>query len=586
MGLLTPLNLLALLGVPIIFILYMLRPKNTPVKIPSIYLWKQVEKELESASRIQKLRSSILMFLQILAVILIALLLAGIYYLTQVTTEHSIIIIDNTITMQATDVAPNRFESAKTQVYAYMDQLPAGQRVTLIELTDAPNILIKESTDHDVIMGMVSDLTTSGLSGNYDLLMDMLSVYDYGEIVYFGDKALAGATNFKIGGALENAGITNLSYTISEGQISVLSDIYGVPGTDVQLSLYGDEALLDTISVSIGDDGMGKGFFSAMPNVFSMMQAKVDEVDALAVDNEAFLILSAQDIKKVALITDANTFLDKLLGLYNMLEVYKVQQDDRLDVSGFDWYIYDGFIPETLPVDGLVMIFNPEGMLDFQSLGYVNTPDYMYMTHPLTTHLTEGDYVIGLSHVYETPVWADAFMTCEAGTIAFAGVYEGRDLIVIGFDIHNTDMPLTASYPIFMNNIIEYNLNQKQVDANGHQMGDTIELHLSASTERAFVTNPIGHTSDIDLRASTYQFTDTVLTGVYTLTTETAKGTKVEQFAVNGSVDTSGFSGEIDAGDSAETLTSKAALSMMLGVLLLTVLCVEWLIYGLRRRKR
>ena len=79
MGIANVWGLIGLIGIPIIIILYMLRPKNKPMTIPSLYLWKQMVDEIESASRLKKLKSSILMFIQMLVVFLLSLILAGLF---------------------------------------------------------------------------------------------------------------------------------------------------------------------------------------------------------------------------------------------------------------------------------------------------------------------------------------------------------------------------------------------------------------------------------------------------------------------------------------------------------------------------
>ena len=55
MGFSNVFGLIGLAGIPIIILLYMLRPKNKPMNIPSLYLWQSLKEEIESASKLKKL---------------------------------------------------------------------------------------------------------------------------------------------------------------------------------------------------------------------------------------------------------------------------------------------------------------------------------------------------------------------------------------------------------------------------------------------------------------------------------------------------------------------------------------------------
>ena len=67
----------ALLGlIPVgIILLYFLKLKREPVEVPSTYLWAKTIEDLHVNSLLQRLRRSLLLFLQLLAVIIAAIAL-------------------------------------------------------------------------------------------------------------------------------------------------------------------------------------------------------------------------------------------------------------------------------------------------------------------------------------------------------------------------------------------------------------------------------------------------------------------------------------------------------------------------------
>src|ERR1700712_5417650 len=95
-----------LAGVPVgIIALYFLKLRRRPVQVPSTLLWRRSLEDLHVNSLFQRLRKNLLLFLQLLAVLLAMLALAG--PRTKGTTgqgQQYILALDNSASMSATDV--------------------------------------------------------------------------------------------------------------------------------------------------------------------------------------------------------------------------------------------------------------------------------------------------------------------------------------------------------------------------------------------------------------------------------------------------------------------------------------------------
>jgi hypothetical protein len=119
MSLLLPAGLAALaLAVPIV-ILHMLTPRRPATTVSSLLHWDGLKHAITAAEPWQRLRWSLLLVLQLLAVALFAFALARPAILEEADlAEHTVFIIDASGSMAAIDGDPDRLGSAVDQASA------------------------------------------------------------------------------------------------------------------------------------------------------------------------------------------------------------------------------------------------------------------------------------------------------------------------------------------------------------------------------------------------------------------------------------------------------------------------------------
>ncbi|MDE7224222.1 MAG: BatA and WFA domain-containing protein [Acetatifactor sp.] len=113
-----------LLAVPVVIILYLLRPRGKDYRISSNLLWNQILRNQQSKTFLEKFVHNILMYLQILIILLLVLALMSPYLHTQGRSRGNVILILDTSASMQHDAGSGRMrieeavEQAKSLIAA------------------------------------------------------------------------------------------------------------------------------------------------------------------------------------------------------------------------------------------------------------------------------------------------------------------------------------------------------------------------------------------------------------------------------------------------------------------------------------
>jgi len=165
MSLLVPAALAFGIIIPIILLLYFMRPKRQERVVGSTLLWQQALQDLQASRPWQRLHITPLLLLQLLAAIVIVLILARpAIFASSPISGDTIIILQASASMQATDtlsggahpgddeaevIAPSRFEEAKNQILDLIDGLGSDGHLSIITMARTPQVLIAASSDKE-----------------------------------------------------------------------------------------------------------------------------------------------------------------------------------------------------------------------------------------------------------------------------------------------------------------------------------------------------------------------------------------------------------------------------------------------------
>ena len=162
MTLLLPAGLLALsLAIPIV-LLHMLTPRRPPTEVSSLLHWDGLRHAITAAEPWQRLRWSLLLVLQLLAVALFAFSLARPASLEEAAlAEHTVFVIDASGSMAAIDGAPDRLGLAIEEAEALRAELPDNGLASVVVASAQSSILLEQSPSEEEFARAVRSILPS-----------------------------------------------------------------------------------------------------------------------------------------------------------------------------------------------------------------------------------------------------------------------------------------------------------------------------------------------------------------------------------------------------------------------------------------
>ena len=141
-SMLTPWQWAAIAAVPPALVaLYFLKLRRQPLQVPSTYLWRKSIEDLHVNSLWQKLRQSLLLWLQLALLALLILALVRPHWTgKQLSGGRYIFLVDNSASMGATDVVPNRLAEAKRRVELLIDEMDSGDVAMIVSFADGAQV--------------------------------------------------------------------------------------------------------------------------------------------------------------------------------------------------------------------------------------------------------------------------------------------------------------------------------------------------------------------------------------------------------------------------------------------------------------
>jgi len=460
-------------------------------------------------------------------------------------------VVDASGSMSALGEKDKKLEEAKQKAEDVVNSLSAGTKMTLISAAKNIKVEVSGSTDKKEVLsrlkGIVPTNSEGSLEDTFSLVKAISGQYESCRTVYFTDykpdlKELSGEV-VELDPQRPNVSLDYIAASREDQLLKVLLRVtnHGADATDAELCLYGEEKLISIKNEELKAGETKTVYFDNVPAGSKYIYGELSKEDGLPEDNRVYTVIRQKEAKRVLLSTGQNVFMEKALNTLKDIELFKTLPEEKIE-EGFDLYIFDGEYAGNLPQKGNMLFLDPQ-----KSNGFFKTGEGLIggkaeiSPHSVTKYMNNSDFVISRISSLEMPYWASPLITVGDREAAFAGEFKGQKIAALGFDIHNSDFPLTLEFPIFVNNLISYLIDRDTMAATQYGCGQEIAITPLPEAEKIYVRTPDGQRTELSSEYPVKPFERTSLPGIYDISQKVGEKEIEKLVAVNFPVSESGL---------------------------------------------
>ena len=549
--------LLLVLVPPAIIALYFLKLKRAPVVVPSTYLWLRTIEDLHVNSLWQRLQKNILLYLQLLlvALLLLSLLRPGCRSESMLG-QRSILLIDHSASMSATDESPNRLAKAREAALKLIDSMSSSDVAMVIAFSDRAEVKqgftsdrrqlrsaveaiepTSRITDIREAMRAAAGLANPGRTSEIDNVNDIQVAEALPADLYiFSDGGFEEVSEFDLGnlsatyvpiGTLDVNNVAIVALTANrnperENEIEVYARLINHAAGDrtITTELMLDDNLVDATKTTLKPNEEEGISFQLRDIDSGKLVLRIKEGDNFPLDNEAYTTITPPSPIEVLLISERNKALEMGLqtSLATKLARTKIATPDFLETADFanenagskyDLIIFDRVSPKTMPLSNTLFL-GAAPPQEGWSFGEKHSPVMIVdvqKDHPLMHYLEMNAVRIFEGSKLKSPDGATNLIEADCGSIMAVAPRGAYLDVVCSFGLmrldgetllSNTDWPARRSFPIFLLNALE-TLGNTATDSAARSVlpGQPITLRVGQSVNEVQVIDPTGESSNV-----------------------------------------------------------------------------------------
>ena len=571
MNLANPLALLwGLLLVPIV-IFYILKIRLKRVPVSTVLFWRQIFDEKKPRSLWQKLRHLVSLLCQLAFLFLLVAALARPFFSWEALNARRIVlVVDNSASMNATDVPPLRLARAREEAQRVIGGLRFQDEMAIVVAGSQPRVVCGMTGHQKTLRKAVEEIAaTDGptqlagavaiarrlVQGEGNAGQNRIVVISDGcdqaaaDLAQAPDIALIG-----IGRRTGNVGITRFQTrrsTIDPIGYEILAEVANFadePVVDLRLAIALDGRTIDIKPLKLEANGRWSEVIESTTAEGGMLTAelviKVDKdyqpyADALLADNKAWAVLPRRDPIPVHMHSpQGNLFLQKVLEANPLVQLTTSRELPKQFATGAI-AVFHRQTPGKLP-PGNVLVVDPANDCDLWKIGdKLQSPIVTQQDKdsPLMAHVRLDNVLM--------PEARKLSFTAPAGTphplaVAVSGDPlfvlidrpEGK-VAVLTVNLDLGDLPFRTAFPILaMNTLASFTSSLGELHE-ALATGATADVTLPASTGALLLRAPDGATRRLPEAVGRTTVGPFDRCGVWEIVVDAPGAAPVQQFAVN-----------------------------------------------------
>lgn len=464
MTFLLPIGLLALLTLPIIALLHLIKQRRDRVQVPSLQIWRDLQRTTVQ-QKPRRLPLTLLLLLHLLLALLLAIALGQpLLELARTEARHTAIVLDTSTSMAATDTQEPRLSAAKAAARQIVAGLRRGDSVALIDLSAQPRILAQGSGNDSAVVNQALNFVQAGgpegdLAAALSLAQATARPEATLEIVVLTDPALrsqaqptiAGDVEWRtFGAAGDNVAIVAFAARpLRNGQQQLYARVANLGDTPIartlQLDLDGERAATEPMRLQPGAEAEWSW---PLPRGTERAEASLSGSDLQPLDDRAAVVAGNSVQTRVVLVTATATPLERALRAQRGLSVQTIAPADFRADAPADLVVLNGYIPATLPAAPTLIVAPPRDnpllpVTDEIAPGAaVQATDERFATIDWAPVRFERVLTI------EPPTWANVAVASAGVPLVLTGQFNDQPVAVWTFDPLDTNLANRLAFPL------------------------------------------------------------------------------------------------------------------------------------------
>jgi hypothetical protein len=425
-----------------------------------------------------------------------------------------VLVIDNSASMNATDVAPCRLEKAKEAGLALLAKLRFRDEVALVAAGTQPQVICGLTGHRRTLQNALTAVGgTDGPTHVLDavaLARRLLADQENAHVIILSDGCFEGAEKLaqaedvqlvKVGERTGNVGITRFqvrrSLTDPVGyEILVEVVNHSDEAVACRLEIDLDDAVEDVVPLKLEPNGKWSQVLVKTSAQGGKLVARLDRPDALLADNTAWALLPRRELQPVTLITEGNLFL---VSVFQASPLVKLQTGKELTttIPAGTVAVFHRNVPAKLPA-GPVLVIDPADACDLWDVGdRLQNPIVAKQDkdHELMAHVRLDNVLMPESRKLTVKGQAKVLVAAADGDPLYCAFdrSEGK-VLVLTVNLDKGDLPLRTAFPILTTNALAWFAGKKGELREAVATGGICEEELPAASlaEPLYLWSPRG----------------------------------------------------------------------------------------------